>query len=194
MQAENYIEEVKRLARILDESGIAYLTTGAAAVVIYGVPRTSMDIDIAVKGVERRRLVEVLERGGYRFNAESMKYEQLLEFESPAGTRIDIWLTPPIRWEEESFEHRKRHLIHGEPVYFISAEDLIVRKLWRYRRQRIPTDLEDVRGILATTTELDREYLDGMTRVTRTATLFRELVAEARRVMNMRGYRTNDNK
>ena len=47
---ENYSDAFHRLVKALNKTGVRYALTGAAAVGYYGIPRTSMDIDVVMKG------------------------------------------------------------------------------------------------------------------------------------------------
>jgi len=46
---ENYSDALHRLVRALNETRIRYALTGAAAVGYYGIPRTSMDINVVFR-------------------------------------------------------------------------------------------------------------------------------------------------
>ena len=49
-KSANYSDALHRLVVALNETGIRYALTGAAAVGYYGIPRTSMDIDVVMRG------------------------------------------------------------------------------------------------------------------------------------------------
>ena len=64
-----YIQEIKTLSRDLDELGIQWALIGALAVSIYGDPRTTKDIDVAVvvaDKLELESIVAKLELRGYQ--------------------------------------------------------------------------------------------------------------------------------
>lgn len=46
----SYSDALLRLVKALNETGIRYALTGAAAVGYYGIPRSSMDIDVVITG------------------------------------------------------------------------------------------------------------------------------------------------
>ena len=49
-RSENYSDALRRLIKALNETRIRYAVTGAVAVGYYGIPRTSMDIDVVMSG------------------------------------------------------------------------------------------------------------------------------------------------
>jgi hypothetical protein len=49
-RSESYSDALHRLVKALNETGIRYALTGAAAVGYYGILRTSMDIDAVMRG------------------------------------------------------------------------------------------------------------------------------------------------
>lgn len=65
-----------RLVRALDETGIRYALTGAAAVGYYGIPRTSMDIDVVISGNLSNPRIEALSkslsRNGFAISKEEI--------------------------------------------------------------------------------------------------------------------------
>src|SRR5216117_4070269 len=59
----NYSDALLRLVKALNETGIRYALTGAAAVGYYGAPRSTMDIDVVVEGKLSDAQIEVLVAG-----------------------------------------------------------------------------------------------------------------------------------
>jgi predicted nucleotidyltransferase component of viral defense system len=143
------------------------MVTGAVAVAVYGRPRPSYDIDTVIKG-ERNRTEVILEKEDYKPNPEKGENDNPSEFESPNGYRIDLWFSPKIKFEEDKFKRKKRIPIGDYPVCFISPEDLILHKLWKYRKERLPKDIDDIRSVLDEQWDaLDFEYLEGFAKVLR---------------------------
>src|ERR1700757_2381445 len=66
---QSYSDALFRLVKALNETGIKYAVTGDAAVGFYGIPRSSMDIDVVVRGKltggEIERLESCLSRNGF---------------------------------------------------------------------------------------------------------------------------------
>ena len=178
MQA-GYTDEVLRVVKVFETSRVKYMLTGAAAVAVFGVPRPSADIDVAVHD-DRLRVLSLLKENGFKTSQAAEDRSNLFVFDSPSGMRVDVWFTTEVLWDVKAFDRRRRIKIRDQDVWLISPEELIARKLWRFRKERVATDLEDVRGMLSTLSELDMDYLEEICGVTRTLTLLRDLVSEAR--------------
>ena len=71
-----YRDALLRLVRALAETGIRYALTGAAAVGYYGIPRTSMDIDVVISGNLSNPRIEALSkslsRNGFAISKEEI--------------------------------------------------------------------------------------------------------------------------
>src|SRR3990170_3764843 len=156
----SYTADILQLARILEAASIPYVVTGAQTVAVYGIPRHTADVDVALARSVDEALAR-LDEAEYLLDPGSVDYVQLRVLKSPSGLRIDLWLPQSLPGEAETFERARTIKIEGEPIRFISPEDIIIRKLWRYRKDGSPIDLEDVRGILAAGTDLDLTYLRG---------------------------------
>lgn len=68
-RSEGHSDALLRLVRALNETGIRYALTGAAAVGYYGIPRSSIDIDVVVRGnlssAQIETLAGALSRNGF---------------------------------------------------------------------------------------------------------------------------------
>ncbi|HBO85262.1 MAG: hypothetical protein A2073_04780 [Deltaproteobacteria bacterium GWC2_42_11] len=154
-------EILKRISICLEESHIPYMIIGGQAVLLYGEPRLTRDIDITL-GVNPDRLDEllvILKKNSLKpipkdielFVKESMV---LPAIDEPTGIRIDfIFSFTP--YEMEAIKRSKKVVIMGQEVSFSSPEDLIIHKIFAGR----PRDMEDVRSILLKNPEINRKYI-----------------------------------
>ncbi|MEM1041400.1 MAG: nucleotidyltransferase [Bacteroidota bacterium] len=148
------------LARELDAAGVPYMVIGGQAVLLYGEPRLTRDVDVTL-GVGPDRLPDVLrvvETLALRplvepqaFVAETL----VLPCSDVEGERQVDFVFSFGGYEREAIERANTAEIGGERVRFASAEDLIVLKLVAGR----PRDVEDVRGILVRQPALDAAYI-----------------------------------
>lgn len=149
-----------RLAQALDAADISYMVIGGQAVLLYGAPRLTQDVDVTL-GVAPDRLADVLgviEAVGLRPLVEPDPFVSetlVLPCEDETtGVRIDLVFS--FEGYERTAMQRVRSVeVHGTPVRFTSVEDLIIQKLIAGR----PRDLEDVRGILIRQPEADLDYV-----------------------------------
>jgi hypothetical protein len=155
-----FAELLERLAHALDQARLPYMIIGGQAVLLYGEPRLTRDIDITL-GVDVDRQTDVVSV------AESLALTPLVTPESftkqtlvlpcldPAtGIRVDfIFSFTP--YERQAIDRAARVPIGSAQVRFASAEDLIVHKMLAGR----PRDLEDVTGILLKQPRLDLTYI-----------------------------------
>jgi hypothetical protein len=154
-------ELLEKTALALDERNILYMVIGGQAVLLYGEPRLTKDIDITL-GVGPERLPDVVEM------VEVLKWKVLVEApeefvhqtmvlpcsEPVAGVRVDFIFSSSA-YERQAMERVRRVPIGKAQVRFASVEDLIIHKLIAGR----PRDLEDVRCILIKNRELDARYI-----------------------------------
>ncbi|MEK6600130.1 MAG: nucleotidyl transferase AbiEii/AbiGii toxin family protein [Deltaproteobacteria bacterium] len=154
-------EILKRISAFLEESNIPYMIIGGQAVLLYGEPRLTRDIDITL-GVNPDRLDELLvilknfslkpiPKDIQSFVKETMV---LPVIDEPTGIRIDfIFSFTP--YETEAIKRSKKVVIMGQGVSFASPEDLVIHKIFAGR----PRDIEDVRSILLKNPEINRKYI-----------------------------------
>jgi hypothetical protein len=145
----------------LDRLGIPYMLIGGQAVLLYGEPRLTRDIDVTL-GVGPERLAALLEwvRGnGWRVLVEAPaefvgKTMVLPCLEPASGIRIDLVFSFSA-YEQQALSRARRVPLGKAQVCFASLEDLIIHKVLAAR----PRDLEDVRGILLKNQVFDLEYV-----------------------------------
>ncbi len=159
------------IAKILNRLNIPYLVTGGMAVLVWGRPRFSADIDIVIQlkyenVIELKNALLTFRKKGY-VDDEAIKEAirnkgefNFIDIES--GTKVDFW----IQKESDPFvlEQLKRKVakkIFNEKVYFISPEDLILSKLvWYQKSGESSRHIEDVESVFKISGgKLDIKYL-----------------------------------
>lgn len=143
------VEIIKEIARCLANRQIPYMIVGGQAVLNYGEPRLTKDIDITV-ALPPDKFETVLNAVSETFaplsgNLEDfVKKSWVLPVKHVAtGTVLDITFTDTI-FEKEAIAKGRKLDIDGVLVNFISPEHLIVEKIFAGR----PKDLLDVENIL----------------------------------------------
>ncbi len=131
-KSANYTDALNRLVVALNETGIRYALTGAAAAGYYGIPRTSMDIDVVMRGnlsdTQIRALTTALSKNGFTASKEEIHRAvdgsevKFQAFDDRSGyLRIDMFL-------EKSFG-RVSARIDGLTVWFRTFEELLAKKI-----------------------------------------------------------------
>ncbi len=152
---------LERIALGLEQRQIPYMIIGGQAVLIYGEPRLTRDIDVTL-GVGPERLAEITEFA--RASAWRLLVEAPQEFvqrtmvlpcvDPESGIRIDFIFSHSA-YEQQALERVRSVAIGKAVVRFTSAEDIIVHKVIAGR----PRDLDDVRSILLKRPDLDLAYI-----------------------------------
>lgn len=150
-----------RTAAALDRAGIPYMVIGGQAVLIYGEPRITRDIDLTL-GVDVDALPAVLRAAAAAGLAprpadpeEFARRTSVLPLEDTAsGIRLDL-LFSHTPYERQAIGRGRVVQLDGVDVRYAAVEDLLIHKLAAGR----PRDVEDVRGIILRTPPGDRAYL-----------------------------------
>jgi predicted nucleotidyltransferase len=155
-------ELIIKVSSTLDESNMSYMVIGGQAVLLYGEPRLTKDIDItlgagiadldnllsAIKQIPLQILVEDVQS----FVKQTMVLPAMHE---PTGIRVDfIFSFTP--YEAQAIKRAKLVEMRGQRVCFAAVEDLIIHKIFAGR----PRDIEDVRKILLKDHKLDIQYTE----------------------------------
>lgn len=176
-------EILRRVADELERESVPYMVIGGQAVLLYGEPRLTRDIDITVglNASEHERIEKVAERVGLEVVVENPKEfvnrtMVLPTRDESSGIRVDFVFSNSV-FEKSALKRVKRVNILGKPVRFASVEDVIVQKLVAGR----PRDMEDVRIMLLKNPDSDSDFIERWLREFETA-LGRNLIKEFRRL------------
>jgi predicted nucleotidyltransferase len=154
---------IKRIAAELSGRGIPYMIIGGQAVLLYGEPRLTKDIDITLGvGVEELPVIkDALRALGLSIEPDDVdtfvKDTMVLPaVDKKSGIRVDfVFSFSPF--ERAAIERAKEVRFDEVPVRFASLEDLVIHKMVAGRAR----DIEDVRAILLKNPGYDREYIRG---------------------------------
>ncbi len=156
----NAPEAAAWIADRLDEDGIDYAIGGALALIAWGAPRSTADVDISVFVDKREidRVLAALERAGVMVPADAAKeVERIAMFRGLLGRiPVDVFLSAHPHQHAMRERRRLMELTEGDERWFVSAEDLVVLKLLYAR----PKDELDLERLLAVRTELDLGYVE----------------------------------
>ena len=150
-----------QLGTVLPKRKIPYMIIGGQAVLLYGEPRLTIDIDITLGvdidhlddllGVAEKLYLKPLPQNTPEFVRQTMVLPCLHE---ETGIRVDfIFSYTP--YETQAIQRANKIIIENTQVCFASVEDLVIHKIFAGR----PRDLEDVRSILVRNSDIDKEYI-----------------------------------
>lgn len=152
---------LEQIALGFEQRHIPYMVIGGQAVLIYGEPRLTRDIDVTL-GVGPERTADLLafaDSCGWRVLVEGpqafVQRTMVLPLVDPrTDIRIDL-IFSYSHYERQALERVRRLNIGKAAVCFAAPEDIIIHKIIAGR----PRDMEDVRNILNKNAELDRAYI-----------------------------------
>ena len=154
-------EILARIAAGLDRHRIPYMIIGGQAVLLYGEPRLTRDIDITL-GVTIDRLAELLAvvkelslkslpEDVETFVAQTMV---LPAVDETTGIRVDF-IFSFLPYEREAIGRARKVMMLDQDICFASPEDVIIHKIFAGR----PRDVEDARTILVKNPGIDVSYI-----------------------------------
>jgi len=152
---------LKRVARELKKASIPYMVIGGQAVLLYGEPRLTRDIDITLGiGVsELARIKKVLPAMGLKVLVK--KVQEFVERTMVLPTkdreseiRVDfIFSFSP--YERQAIGRARDIKVGRTQVKFACLEDVVIHKVVSAR----PRDLEDIKSILVKNPKYDSDYI-----------------------------------
>lgn len=152
---------ISTLAHLLSENKIPYMIIGGQAVLLYGVPRLTKDIDITL-GASTDRLADVVKvchSAKLKILPENYKDFVDKTFVLPVkdeATEIRVdFIFSFTPYEQQAIERAKKVTIGNASVNFASVEDVIIHKIFAGR----PRDIEDVKNIIVKNPVIDINYI-----------------------------------
>jgi len=154
-------EILEKLALALDARRIPYMVIGGQAVLLYGEPRLTQDIDLTI-GRTADQVGDILELA--RQFAWKILVEHPVEFvrdtlvlpclDPSTGIRLDFIFSYSA-YEKQALERARRVPMGQAEVRFASPEDVVIHKMIAGR----PRDMEDVKSLLTKNRDLDVDYI-----------------------------------
>lgn len=154
---------IKKIASHLDRAKIPYMLIGGQAVLLYGSPRLTRDIDITL-GVDSDQWLlmrEVCQTIGLKILPPKIeKFVQetnvLPAEDKESRIRVDF-IFSFSEYERQAIQRAKRVKVNQYLVRFASLEDMIIHKMIAGRVR----DEEDVKNILLKNwTKIDKKYIE----------------------------------
>jgi hypothetical protein len=154
-------EILEKLALALDTRQIPYMIIGGQAVLLYGEPRLTKDIDLTL-GRSADGVGEILELAGQlswnvlvEHPVEFVRDTLVLPCQDPSsGIRLDF-IFSFSDYEQQALKRTRQVPIGRAQVRFASPEDVVIHKMIAAR----PRDLDDVENLLTKNRDLDVDYI-----------------------------------
>jgi len=154
-------ELLEKIGRALEAHDIAYMVIGGQAVLVYGEPRLTKDIDVTL-AKEPEEVEEVIEA------VNKMRLDILVDDpdgfvsqtyvlptqEPSSGIRVDF-IFSSSDYERQAIRRARSVRIGKALVRVAAPEDVIIHKIIAGR----PRDLEDTKGVLLKNPDVDTEYI-----------------------------------
>ncbi len=150
-----------KIARELNKHRIPYMVIGGQAVLLYGEPRLTKDIDITlglgidgfkeVKETVQNLALRILVNNPEEFVQKTMVFPVI---DDKTGIRVDFIFSFSL-YEKQSIERAKDVKFGRVMVKFASLEDVVIHKIIAGRAR----DLEDIKSIILKNANYDVNYI-----------------------------------
>lgn len=135
----NPLQLAIELGRMLDRLGVEYAVGGSVASSIFGEPRSTLDIDVALRGSDDslRRMLDLASADFYvpleaaRHAISAKDSFNVLHNES--GIKVDLFVLGDGTIDERQIDRRVRVSLAGGDLWVTSPEDIVLRKLWWFQ-------------------------------------------------------------
>lgn len=152
---------LKKIARGLAKSHIPYMIIGGQAVLLYGEPRLTKDIDITlgVGANEFLKIVEIAKRLKLKILINEIedfvkKTMVLPTIDQKSGLRVDF-IFSNSEYEKQAIEKACIVVLDKTKVRFATLEDVVIHKVIAGRAR----DTEDVKSILIKNPKYNLTYI-----------------------------------
>jgi predicted nucleotidyltransferase len=153
---------LKKIARQLDKDNIPYMIIGGQAVLLYGRPRLTRDIDITL-GIDTNKFLSLaqicrkLRLRALTENPERFAVQTRVLPAEQTTTKIRVdFIFSFTAYEAQAIARAKEVFVDEYPVKFAACEDLIIHKMVAGRA----IDEEDIKSILTKNKKsLDVKYI-----------------------------------
>lgn len=146
------------LASRLNETHLRYMITGAAASIVYGEPRLTLDLDVVVE-ISAQDIDKII--AAFPIDEFYCPPSEVIQAESKRSTkghfniihhktgfRADIYIVGNDELHQWALEHRRHIDFSGELLWLAPIEYVILRKLEYYREGGSEKHLKDISGMV----------------------------------------------
>ncbi|MFH1717738.1 MAG: DUF6036 family nucleotidyltransferase [Planctomycetota bacterium] len=159
------LEVLKIVTGRLNEADIPYMISGSVAANYYTIPRMTRDIDLVIE-LRQDDIDEFvgLFEGDFYVDKETVTREISRQgmfnlIHNQFVIKIDFIVKSSSPYRQAEFSRRTQVLIEQSPMWFVSAEDLVISKLIWAKDSHSEMQLRDVANLVGTAGRLDMEYI-----------------------------------
>ncbi|GAB4443756.1 MAG: hypothetical protein Kow0031_26050 [Anaerolineae bacterium] len=143
----------------LEQLSLPYMVAGGFAAIFYGEPRLTVDIDIVVdiNTSHIQPLLAAFPFPDYYLSEEAMRDSIRRRFpfniiQTLTAAKVDLIPLPDDVFSRMAFSRRQQMAFNqaGAKAWFISAEDMVLAKLFAWQQTGSDKHLRDVKGVLVT--------------------------------------------
>lgn len=146
---------LRHLVTALEEAGVSYAVGGSMASIVYGEPRSTLDIDV-VASFDADKLADFCSRfppSDFYLDPDAASTAvrlggQFNIIHPDSGMKIDVFSDQDEIARSQIERGRRLPALPGLTAVFSPAEELIVKKLQYYRMGESDKHLRDVRAML----------------------------------------------
>lgn len=154
--------------RRLNTCGVPYMLTGSMASNVWGVPRTTHDLDfvIQLEPAAVPLIVKAFE-GDFFIQAASVQAAlhppyQFNAIDNRSALKVDFWVLKQDLFDQLMFSRRRSMTLFGVAASIATAEDVLLHKLRWHRMTPSDRQLSDAAGVWVLQQDsLDIQYLKG---------------------------------
>lgn len=160
------LELAVQFGQVLDDAGIEYAVGGSVASSMFGEPRSTLDIDFALRG-SAEAFDEALLRAAADFYIPTaaasraiLSNDSFNLLHNASGIKIDVFVLGEAFLDRRQIERRVKISLEAGDLWVTSPLDIVLRKLWWFQlsEERSERQWRDVIGLLRVT-EVDDERL-----------------------------------
>ncbi|RJR20280.1 MAG: hypothetical protein C4581_03620 [Nitrospiraceae bacterium] len=159
------LDVLKIVINKLESANIPYMLSGSIAANFYTIPRMTRDIDIVVQvqAADAERIYSLF--SGEFYADKDMIRNAVLErsmfniIHNEGVVKVDFIVRKDSEYRKLEFVRRRSFLFEGTRINIVSAEDLIISKLYWAKDSMSEMQIRDVKNLLKTVSGIDYDYM-----------------------------------
>lgn len=159
------LDVLKIIINRLESANIPYMLSGSVAANFYTIPRMTRDIDIVVQvqAPDAERIYSLFS-GEFYVDKDTIRNAVIERsmfniIHNEGVVKVDFIVRKDSEYRKLEFERRRSILFEGSKINIVSAEDLIISKLYWAKDSMSEMQIRDVKNLLKTVSGIDSGYM-----------------------------------